>query len=172
MKYQYKYCSNCGEIFNKKSEILYVCPTCDFRIFISPKPTTVALIINNQNELLVTKRAYEPWKGKWGIPGGFINGGEGAPEALSREIFEELNVHIKPSEFIYFGSFSGLYPYKDIEYQLVYTYYTLDLKDDIDITLSDEATEYKFIKLDDLNINDFAEDIQKVITELIQFKLH
>lgn len=171
MKYQYKYCSNCGELFDKKSETFYLCPKCDFRIFVSPKPGVGALILNDRNELLATKRSYEPWKGKWGIPGGFINGGESAPIALSREIYEELSIHIEPSEFSYLGSFSGLYPYKGIEYQLVNTYYTLNIKGNINITLSDEATEYQYIKLDEINVNDFAGDIQNAVTELIRSKL-
>ena len=172
MKYQYKYCSNCGGLIDKKSETLYLCPKCDFRIFISPKPGTGAMILNKFDQLLVTRRSYNPWKGKWGIPGGFINGGENAPEALSREIKEELNITIMPNKFTYLGSFSEKYPYKGINYKLVNTYYTTKLTKKINIKLSEEASEYDFLNLNEININDFADDLQKAITELIRSKLH
>ena len=92
MKYQYKYCSNCGELFDKKSEILCLCPKCDFRLFLSPKPATGIFLFNDKNEILLLKRTYNPGKGLWGIPGGFIDPDESTETALSREIFEEIGI--------------------------------------------------------------------------------
>ena len=48
-----------------------------------------AAIFNNSNEILIIKRAKEPGKGLWSIPGGIVKTGETLVEALQREISEE-----------------------------------------------------------------------------------
>ncbi|EKD44034.1 MAG: hypothetical protein ACD_72C00021G0002 [uncultured bacterium] len=163
--YNYNFCSNCGEKFEKKSETFYLCPKCDFRIFLNPKPGTGAIIINNKNQILMTKRSYNPGKDKWGIPGGFINPGESAPEALTREIREETGLEL--NNFEYFGSYAGDYPYKNINYKVVNTYYLVKISKDIDVDLSDEATEYKFVDIDQIRIEDVVDDIKGAIAKLI-----
>ncbi len=171
MKYHYKYCSNCGELFDKKSDIFYVCPKCDFRIFISPKPGTGAFIFNDKEQLLMVKRSIEPNYGKWGIPGGFIDPGESAPVALTREIKEELGICI--NKFTYFGSYSADYLHKDINYKLLNTYYLAEIDNVERINLLEtEASELKFIYLKQIKVEDVASDISEAIIELIQSKLH
>jgi NAD+ diphosphatase len=71
-----------------------------------------ALIFNPEGKLLVTRRAVEPDTGKIDLPGGFVDPGETAEEALKRELFEELGITVKSMKYITSGSneylFSGL----------------------------------------------------------------
>jgi NAD+ diphosphatase len=71
-----------------------------------------ALIFNPEGKLLVTHRAIEPDIGKIDLPGGFVDPGETAEEALKRELYEELGVTVKNMQYITSGSneylFSGL----------------------------------------------------------------
>jgi len=53
-----------------------------------------AVIIENDRILLV-KRANEPNKGKWSVPGGLVRVGESLVDALKREIREEVGVEIE-----------------------------------------------------------------------------
>ena len=53
-----------------------------------------AVIIENGRILLV-KRANEPNKGKWSVPGGLVRVGESLIDALKREIKEEVGVEIE-----------------------------------------------------------------------------
>jgi len=55
----------------------------------------VAIIVNDKNEVLVSLRAKDVHQGGlWEFPGGKLEKGESALNALSREINEELNIEI------------------------------------------------------------------------------
>jgi 8-oxo-dGTP diphosphatase len=66
---------------------------------------TVAAIIVNKSDpkkILLTKRAIDPFMGKWCLPGGHIDAMETAQEAISREAMEETDIRINPVFFRYF----------------------------------------------------------------------
>lgn len=55
----------------------------------------VAAIIHDERErVFATQRGYGEWKDYWEFPGGKIEAGETAEEALRREIWEELETRI------------------------------------------------------------------------------
>ena len=55
----------------------------------------VAAIINDvEGRIFATQRGYGDWKGWWEFPGGKIEPGETAGQALKREIHEELSADI------------------------------------------------------------------------------
>ena len=58
----------------------------------------VAAIICDGNKVLATQRGYGEWKDRWEFPGGKVEEGEGAEEALRREIREELVTDIRVGE--------------------------------------------------------------------------
>lgn len=60
----------------------------------------VAAIIVRDGKILATQRGYGKWKGWWEFPGGKIEAGEKAQEALFREIQEELEIEIAIDKFI------------------------------------------------------------------------
>lgn len=71
-------------------------------------PTTIriaaALLIGGDGQtLLVRKRGTQAFM----QPGGKIDAGEQPLEALARELHEELNVRIEPSQAVYLGRFSA-----------------------------------------------------------------
>ncbi len=51
--------------------------------------------------ILLIKRKYEPFKGKWAIPGGFVKNEESLEEAVQRELQEETGVQINYLEQLY-----------------------------------------------------------------------
>jgi len=58
----------------------------------------VAAIIRDQDRIFATQRGYGDWKDYWEFPGGKIEAGETAEDALSREIREELDTDITVGE--------------------------------------------------------------------------
>ena len=54
----------------------------------------VAAIIRKENKIFATQRGYGEWKDWWEFPGGKMEAGETAEEALKREIREELSTEI------------------------------------------------------------------------------
>lgn len=56
-----------------------------------------AAIIMNKNKILATQRGYGEFKNGWEFPGGKVEKGETAEQALIREINEELDVLVEIS---------------------------------------------------------------------------
>jgi 8-oxo-dGTP diphosphatase len=63
----------------------------------NPVPAVDFIITNHNNsKILLVKRKNEPFKGMLSIPGGFMNEGETAEDAMTREAKEETSLLIKP----------------------------------------------------------------------------
>ena len=60
----------------------------------------VVAVIKRNDKVFATQRGYGEFKGGWEFPGGKIEPGEGAKEALKREIREELNTDIEVGDLI------------------------------------------------------------------------
>lgn len=55
----------------------------------------VGAVIMHEGRLLLVKRGVEPAKGKWSIPGGVVELGEGVRDAVVREVREECGLDIE-----------------------------------------------------------------------------
>ena len=80
---------------------------------------SVAIIFNSDNRILVGKRPKDkPLAGFWEFPGGKIEIGETAVEALKRELFEEL--YLREKEDYLINDFIGVFKskYKDRDFDL------------------------------------------------------
>ncbi|MCX6776714.1 MAG: NUDIX hydrolase [Candidatus Micrarchaeota archaeon] len=64
------------------------------------RPTTVDAVIIGRGSILLVKRRFDPYKGLWAIPGGFVEEGETAEQAAARETFEETGVRIKVTKLL------------------------------------------------------------------------
>jgi len=53
-----------------------------------------AVIVDGARVVLV-KRAHEPLKGEWSLPGGSVEVGETLVEAVTREVLEETGLHVR-----------------------------------------------------------------------------
>ena len=96
IKGDFTYCPHCATTLEERfvsGQIRRACPRGDFIQFHDPKVAVIALVLY-QNQLLLTKRAVDPEKGKWALPGGYMDAGEMPEEALKRELIEEVNLPI------------------------------------------------------------------------------
>ena len=53
-----------------------------------------AIIHDADGRIFATQRGYGDWRGWWEFPGGKMEAGESAEDALRREIWEELEIRI------------------------------------------------------------------------------
>ena len=60
----------------------------------------VAAIITRENKIFATQRGYGDFKDGWEFPGGKVEPGETAEQAIVREIREELGADIKVTGFL------------------------------------------------------------------------
>jgi ADP-ribose pyrophosphatase YjhB (NUDIX family) len=83
-----------------------VCPACGFIHFQDPKVAVIALVIHEGRVLLV-RRGVNPAKGRWALPGGYMDAGEMPTVALQRELDEEVGLTIRVHSLI------NIYPMTD-----------------------------------------------------------
>jgi len=58
------------------------------------------VVIDSTGRALVVRRATEPLKGRWSIPGGLVDLGESLQQAVEREIAEETGLTVKAKAVI------------------------------------------------------------------------
>lgn len=56
----------------------------------------VTTFVASGNRLLWVQRGLEPQRGKWAIPGGFLENGETLAEGAARELHEEAGILLRP----------------------------------------------------------------------------
>ncbi len=108
----FRFCPRCGSPdFFPAGDRSFICSCCHLNYYINSAAAVAALIFNEDGKLLLTRRAVEPDIGKLDLPGGFIDPGETAEEALRRELREELGLEVKslryltsrPNEYLFSG---------------------------------------------------------------------
>lgn len=97
--------------------------------------------------ILLIKRKYEPFKGKWAIPGGFVLNDESLEEAVERELKEETGIKINYLEQLYtFGK-----PNRDPRGRVVsIAYFGLIRPNAFKIFASTDAEQAKWFNINDL----------------------
>jgi mutator protein MutT len=111
-------------------------------------------ILNNNNELLVCRRAHDPAKGTLDLPGGFVDLHETAEEAVMREIEEETGLII--SELTYKFSLPNQYLYSDFEVHTLDLFYQATANDTTALEANDDVEDCKFVAINELQPTDFG----------------
>jgi len=142
-----EFCSNCGKknIYGKKDGgIRYHCLNCKAIHYENPKPTA-SLICISKNDLLLVKRAVEPGKGLWGLPGGFIELNETPDQAAIRELKEETNLNgtvvCQLGYTCHFNTIHG---------DVLLLAFLMDIKDYSQMKAGDDADDAKLIPMNQL----------------------
>lgn len=110
----FKFCPKCGGKFDRNKDNLLVCSNCNFRFYLNPLPCNALILENNKGEILLVKRKFDPKKGYWDLPGGFIEPGEDLDLSSKREIKEELGLDIEITKIV--GVYADKYPYSGVDY--------------------------------------------------------
>ncbi|MGB9561477.1 MAG: NUDIX domain-containing protein, partial [bacterium] len=87
-----KHCPYCGGALGVKNlddRERKVCLICGRLIYENPVPAVAVVVFDDCKRVLLVRRGVEPGKGKWSLPGGFIELDETPYETARRELFEE-----------------------------------------------------------------------------------
>lgn len=110
----FRYCPRCrAEMVDKNvyGRVRRVCPdpTCRFVQFIDPKVGS-AVIVEREGRVLLIKRAMDPGRGSWCLPGGFMEIGETPQETAIRECKEESGFEVEIEQLVdvfYYEDYRG-----------------------------------------------------------------
>src|SRR5919109_5616513 len=95
--YAFRFCPDCGAelpAVDPERLLSQTCHTCGAIHWRNAKPCAGALVVQN-NKVLLGRRAVEPAKGAWDIPGGFLQPWELPADAAVREVLEETGLDIR-----------------------------------------------------------------------------
>jgi ADP-ribose pyrophosphatase YjhB (NUDIX family) len=101
-KYTYQFCPVCGTHLEERllyQQVRPACPACGFIHFRDPKVAVIGLVTWDECILLI-RRDVEPMKGKWALPGGYMDAGEMPMDALARELLEEVGLEVEISRLL------------------------------------------------------------------------
>jgi ADP-ribose pyrophosphatase YjhB (NUDIX family) len=113
----FKFCPSCGTARETSRTQPLKCSACNFTLFVNTTCATGAFLRRADGRVLFIRRAHEPAKGKLAIPGGFIDEGETAEQALRREFMEEVGVPLGDLAFL--CSHPNAYHYAGVTYPVL-----------------------------------------------------
>jgi len=90
-----QYCIECGGVLETKeidNRRRLICRQCGRVHYRNPLPVVVGVLSREDGEMLLIRRGIDPGKGKWALPGGFMEEDESPQEAVLREIEEEIGI--------------------------------------------------------------------------------
>jgi 8-oxo-dGTP diphosphatase len=139
-----RFCSRCGGPMTVQSldgHARPVCGRCGFVAYRNPAPAAGAIIVENGAVLLV-QRKFEPRKGLWTLPAGFVEYDEHVTECAIRETKEETNLDIE------LGRLFGAYMAMDDPRTRVVLLLYLGTRVGGEVQPGDDAADARFFPLD------------------------
>jgi len=108
----FRYCPVCGadlqSVKVKANEPMrLVCAACHFVFYLDPKLAALS-VVEMGAEIVILKRGIEPQRGKWILPGGFVDRGEEVKAAAVRETEEECGVRTQIKDLLGVYSYPGV----------------------------------------------------------------
>ena len=147
----FKFCPVCGnkleeKLITREQKNRLMCNTCGFIFYMNPTPA-VAVILFRDKKILLVKRKFEPKKGGWTLPAGFMEYNETSEQTAIRETKEETNLDIEVKDL-----FNVLPGFDDSRVHVVLIIYRGEIKGG-DLSPGDDASDVNFFPLDNLPEN-------------------
>ena len=100
-----RFCQRCGDAMatiSFQNKPRRKCAACGFIHFVEPKIAVGGMLVE-EDQILLVQRIFNPEKGKWCLPAGYLDSGETPEQAVKREVLEEtgLVVSVGALEAVY-----------------------------------------------------------------------
>jgi NAD+ diphosphatase len=140
----FEHCPRCGGAgLDRQARYGFVCPRCSFLFYLNVAAAVAVIIRDDRDRILLARRAEDPCRGMLDVPGGFVDWGETAEEALRREIREELNLEL--DDLAYFCSVPNVYEYRGLNYRTLDAYFTARARDWSTLRPADDVDGYALV---------------------------
>ncbi len=151
----FRFCPKCGsEHFETNDNKSKKCASCGFVYYLNPSAATVALIFNEQKQLLVCRRAQDPARGTLDLPGGFCDCFETAEEGVVREVKEETGLDVIEVQYLF--TQSNRYLYSGFTVHTMDLFFICRVNSDRSPIAMDDASACYWIPVHQLNPEDFG----------------
>ena len=77
-----------------------VCASCGHIAYVNPRLVVTTIPVTEDGDVLLIRRGFEPGRGLWAQPGGFLEVDETVTEGAIRETLEETGLHVAPGEIV------------------------------------------------------------------------
>jgi 8-oxo-dGTP diphosphatase len=122
----------------------------------------VGAIVLDGNRVLLVKRAHEPLKGQWSVPGGVVEIGELLEHAVAREVREETSLEISVGPVVEVLERIRRDPDERVEFHYVLVDYLCTPTGGV-LTPGSDAEAARWIAIEDLDRYGVAEKTIEVI---------
>lgn len=105
----FQYCMICGSKMRTvflDHRIREQCPSCGW-VYYPQLKVGAGVLIEQNDAVLLVRRAIEPWKGLWCLPAGYVEADETPQAAAERETREETGLIVQV------GGLTAVYPFND-----------------------------------------------------------
>ena len=109
---EFRFCPVCGGVLRSSmvnNRPLPVCASCHFVFYQDPKVVACS-ILEVDHRIVLLKRGINPQKGKWVLPGGYVDRGEAVKDAAIREFREECGLLTRVRRLFGVYSYTGQIP--------------------------------------------------------------
>jgi len=133
-----------------------------------PRPAlTVDAIVfvkdENGTSVLLIERGIEPYKGKWALPGGFVNIDELLETACKRELKEETGLEVKSMK--QFKTYDAIN--RDPRHRTISVIYSTEIPHKTKVKGSDDAAHAEWFPVN--NLPDMAFDHSKILSDFFSW---
>lgn len=167
---KFRFCPLCGtKAFVENDTKSKRCKDCGFVYYFNPSASTVAVIVNERDELLVVRRAKEPACGTLDLPGGFCDCHETSEEGVVREVKEETGLCVDCATFLF--TIPNIYPYGGLDIHTIDQFFLCHVKGTAEAVAADDAAEILWLPWAEVRAEQFGlKSISQGVERLLQMR--
>ena len=161
------FCRRCGSVLKNKAAGIYTCEN-KHTLYVNAAPCVGIFFIDESNNVLLSVRGIEPFKGALDSFGGFVDDQERIEDALARELQEELG--LTPGDYEtpnFLGSEIGFYPFGGESRSILSLFFWSRLKPHANPVAADDVGGLELLPLADIDLSKMDNtDVREAVKKL------